>query len=159
MRSHALPIPAEITSLPPVAALLVGLLLLFFGRKLFWLFVGATGFIVGLEFAAAFFPDGLDVVGGAARAGVALPGLNCSAWTALQMSSSTSPNASLRMRLGPSLALRLEKPSLSQMMAPIGAPPLPPSPLSGARSDHSGHVQAPALGSAASYLTWVVPDA
>jgi len=57
----AIHLPAEISSLPPIAAIVVGLLLLFFGRKLFWLFVGATGFVVGMEFAAAFFPQQGDL--------------------------------------------------------------------------------------------------
>jgi hypothetical protein len=37
-------LPDQLTSLPPVAAIVVGLVLLFLGRKLFWLFVGAMGF-------------------------------------------------------------------------------------------------------------------
>ena len=36
----------------PVAQILVGLALLFFGRKLFWLFVGVVGFLAGMEFGA-----------------------------------------------------------------------------------------------------------
>jgi hypothetical protein len=56
----AIHLPAEVSSLPPIAALLVGLLLLFFGRKLFWLFVGATGFVVGMEVAATLFPHQND---------------------------------------------------------------------------------------------------
>ena len=40
------------TSIP---AIIVGFVLLLFGRKLFWLFVGVTGFIVGSEIAAALF--------------------------------------------------------------------------------------------------------
>jgi hypothetical protein len=54
------------TSFSPVAALLVGVLLLFLGRKLFWLFVAAIGFIVGAEIAAAAFPHqpGWELVGG-----------------------------------------------------------------------------------------------
>jgi hypothetical protein len=43
-------------ALPPIAALVVGIVLLFFGRKLFWFFVGATGFVLGAEAAAVFFP-------------------------------------------------------------------------------------------------------
>ena len=38
--------------------LLVGLAVLLFGRRLFWLFVGATGFAVGLHVAPAAFADG-----------------------------------------------------------------------------------------------------
>lgn len=56
----AIHLPAEVSSLPPIAAVLVGLLLLFLGRKLFWLFVGATGFVVGMEIAATLFPHQND---------------------------------------------------------------------------------------------------
>lgn len=35
----------------------LGISLLLFGRKLFWLFVGIAGFIVGVEFAAMFLAD------------------------------------------------------------------------------------------------------
>jgi hypothetical protein len=35
-----------------VAQILAGLALLFFGRKLFWLFVGVIGFLAGMEFGA-----------------------------------------------------------------------------------------------------------
>lgn len=56
----------QLASLPPVPALVVGLVLLFFGRKLFWLFVGAVGFLVGLEAAAVVFPHQPDwaLIGG-----------------------------------------------------------------------------------------------
>lgn len=40
---------------PTLGALIVGTLLLFFGRRLFWLFVGASGFSAGLEIAARVF--------------------------------------------------------------------------------------------------------
>src|SRR5580692_6917393 len=43
-------------SLTPIAAIVVGILLLFLGRKLFWLFVAAIGFVVGAEVAATMFP-------------------------------------------------------------------------------------------------------
>src|SRR5205814_8843022 len=36
---------------------IVGLAILFFGRKLFWLFVAALGFAVGLEIAAYFMRE------------------------------------------------------------------------------------------------------
>jgi Domain of unknown function (DUF4203) len=40
------------TSLPvPIISLLVGITLLLFGRRLFWLFVAAIGFAIGLQFA------------------------------------------------------------------------------------------------------------
>jgi len=38
----------------PIAQIVVGLLLLFFGRQLFWLFVGGVGFLAGLELAVKF---------------------------------------------------------------------------------------------------------
>lgn len=38
----------------------MGLLLLFAGRKLFWLFVAVLGFVVGAEIAAALFPHQPD---------------------------------------------------------------------------------------------------
>ncbi|HEY1789962.1 MAG TPA: hypothetical protein VGJ73_17585, partial [Verrucomicrobiae bacterium] len=36
--------------------ILVGAVLLVFGRRLFWLFVGCTGFIVGFDLANSLFP-------------------------------------------------------------------------------------------------------
>jgi hypothetical protein len=40
------------------ATLLVGIAVLFFGRRLFWLFVGAAGFAVGLQVGRAALGDG-----------------------------------------------------------------------------------------------------
>ena len=40
--------------------LLVGVLLLTVGRKLFWIAVGAVGFIFGMEMAGAYFDGGSD---------------------------------------------------------------------------------------------------
>jgi hypothetical protein len=40
------------------ATLVVGAAVLFFGRRLFWLFVGAAGFAVGLHVGRAAFGDG-----------------------------------------------------------------------------------------------------
>lgn len=37
--------------------ILVGLLPLLFGRQLFWLFVGITGFLIGILLGEALFPD------------------------------------------------------------------------------------------------------
>ncbi|HZD41282.1 MAG TPA: DUF4203 domain-containing protein [Terriglobales bacterium] len=37
--------------------IVVGLILLLFGRKLFWLFVAITGFLFGMAISGAFFPD------------------------------------------------------------------------------------------------------
>jgi hypothetical protein len=37
----------------PALSLLLGIALLLFGRRLFWLFVGAVGFIAGMEWGAA----------------------------------------------------------------------------------------------------------
>jgi len=39
----------------PILGLVFGILLLIFGRKLFWLFVGAVGFLFGLSIATRFF--------------------------------------------------------------------------------------------------------
>ena len=38
--------------LTPIPQVLVGLALVLFGRKLFWLFVGAVGFLAGMRFGA-----------------------------------------------------------------------------------------------------------
>src|SRR5262245_24203633 len=38
-----------------ILRILAGLLLLFFGRRLFWLFVGIIGFVAGMTFGAQFF--------------------------------------------------------------------------------------------------------
>ena len=46
------------TNLPvPIISLLVGLALLFFGRRLFWLFVAALGFAIGLQLAPYFMQN------------------------------------------------------------------------------------------------------
>jgi len=42
--------------------LIIGLAVLLFGRRLFWLFVGAVGFAVGLHVARAAFADGPEWV-------------------------------------------------------------------------------------------------
>jgi len=53
-----------------ISHLILGLVLLVFGRKLFWLFVGIAGFLVGMEFAGMILGDQpqwvLVVVAGAA---------------------------------------------------------------------------------------------
>jgi len=41
----------------PFIYLAVGLLLLFFGQQLFWLFVGAVGFLFGFELAGYYFTE------------------------------------------------------------------------------------------------------
>jgi len=41
----------------PIVSVLVGAAILLFGRKLFWLFVAALGFAVGIEIAAYFMRD------------------------------------------------------------------------------------------------------
>lgn len=41
----------------PIIGVIVGAAILFFGRKLFWLFVAALGFAVGIELAAYFLHD------------------------------------------------------------------------------------------------------
>jgi MFS family permease len=47
-----------------IVNLLLGIVLLFFGRKLFWLFVGVAGFLVGMEMAERFFagPQGMKLL-------------------------------------------------------------------------------------------------
>jgi hypothetical protein len=41
----------------PIISVLIGAAILLFGRKLFWLFVAALGFAVGLEIAAYFMKE------------------------------------------------------------------------------------------------------
>src|SRR5215212_4583114 len=41
----------------PIISVIVGAAILLFGRKLFWLFVAALGFAVGLEIAAYFMKE------------------------------------------------------------------------------------------------------
>jgi len=41
----------------PIIGVLIGAVILLFGRKLFWLFVAALGFAVGVEIAAYFMRD------------------------------------------------------------------------------------------------------
>ena len=41
----------------PIISVIVGVAVLLFGRKLFWLFVAALGFAVGLEIAAYFMKE------------------------------------------------------------------------------------------------------
>jgi hypothetical protein len=43
-----------------IIRIVVGILLLLFGRRLFWLFVGAVGFVSGIEAAALLFPGHPD---------------------------------------------------------------------------------------------------
>lgn len=46
----------------PIAAIVVGAVVLFFGRRLFWLFVGIAGFLIGYFLAPAIFPSMSDVL-------------------------------------------------------------------------------------------------
>jgi hypothetical protein len=41
----------------PLFNIILGLILLVFGRKLFWLFVAIAGFLFGLQFGGLLFPD------------------------------------------------------------------------------------------------------
>jgi hypothetical protein len=50
----------QFTALPALPGIVVGILLLFLGRKLFWLFVGAVGFVVGMEVATTLYPHQPD---------------------------------------------------------------------------------------------------
>ncbi|MDD5745901.1 MAG: hypothetical protein PHO30_01420 [Candidatus Omnitrophica bacterium] len=48
-----------------IVYIVLGILLLMMGRKLFWLFVGGTGFIVGIEYAGLVFrnqPEGVILI-------------------------------------------------------------------------------------------------
>lgn len=42
-------------SIPLIVSLLAGLIILLFGRQLFWLFVGIVGFIISFELATQYF--------------------------------------------------------------------------------------------------------
>ena len=63
-----LPVPMNLdhlkqyAELSPVPAILVGILLLALGRKLFWLFVAAIGFMVGTDLARQYLPHAADWV-------------------------------------------------------------------------------------------------
>jgi hypothetical protein len=46
----------------PVVGVIVGVALLFFGRKLFWLFVAAIGFAAGMEIAPQITPSPIFVL-------------------------------------------------------------------------------------------------
>lgn len=46
----------DFSSPPALGAAVLGLLLIFAGRRLFWLFVGAIGFLAGLRFAPVLVP-------------------------------------------------------------------------------------------------------
>jgi hypothetical protein len=52
--------------------IVTGLLLLIFGRQLFWLFVAALGFVLGIDFATQYIPEssGLMVLLVAVMAGI-----------------------------------------------------------------------------------------
>jgi hypothetical protein len=54
--------------------ILVGAVLLLFGRRLFWLFVGCIGFLVGFDFAGSFFPGQSQLLIFLIAAGVGLVG-------------------------------------------------------------------------------------
>src|SRR5688500_8251535 len=56
----------------PIIRIVSGLLLLFLGRRLFWLFVGLVGFFAGLTFAARFFSEqsGMELLLIAAGCGI-----------------------------------------------------------------------------------------
>jgi hypothetical protein len=57
-----------------VVRVLIGLALLLAGRRLYWLFVAAIGFLAGLEIAPRFFPAQSDVVIVIVAAAIALAG-------------------------------------------------------------------------------------
>jgi hypothetical protein len=41
----------------PIFNIVLAIPLLFWGRRLFWLFIGAVGFLLGLSFASSLFPN------------------------------------------------------------------------------------------------------
>jgi hypothetical protein len=49
--------PSGVNLSVPIISVLIGVAILLFGRKLFWLFVAALGFAVGLEIAAYFMKE------------------------------------------------------------------------------------------------------
>jgi Domain of unknown function (DUF4203) len=58
--------------LSPVPQVLAGLVLLFFGRKLFWLFVGVIGFLAGMRFGAELVKGQPEIVLIAIAVGIGL---------------------------------------------------------------------------------------
>jgi hypothetical protein len=55
MRLIAMTLPTNLSV--PIIGVIIGAAILLFGRKLFWLFVAALGFAVGLEIAAYFMHE------------------------------------------------------------------------------------------------------
>ena len=45
-----------------IAPLIAGILLLLLGRRIFWIYVGAVGFVVGFNVAKSYFPSGSDTL-------------------------------------------------------------------------------------------------
>ncbi len=62
----------EQLQLTPVPQVLVGLALVLFGRKLFWLFVGVVGFLAGMRFGAHLVTGQSEIVIVAIAIGVGL---------------------------------------------------------------------------------------
>jgi hypothetical protein len=56
------PMNLEQLQLSPVPQVLVGLVLVLLGRKLFWLFVGVVGFLAGMRFGAQLVTGQSDIV-------------------------------------------------------------------------------------------------
>ena len=56
-----------------IAPLIAGILLLVLGRRIFWIYVGAVGFVIGFNIAKSYFPSGSDTM--VLGAGVVLGGL------------------------------------------------------------------------------------
>ncbi len=53
-----------------IAQVAAGLILVFFGRRLFWFFVGVVGFLVGFRIGLSMFPDSTMAVVMACAVGV-----------------------------------------------------------------------------------------
>jgi Domain of unknown function (DUF4203) len=67
-----MPMNVDQLQLTPVPQVLVGLALVLFGRKLFWLFVGVVGFLAGMRFGAQLVTGQSEIVILAIAIGVGL---------------------------------------------------------------------------------------
>jgi len=95
----------------PIVNIVLGLILLFLGRRLFWAFVAIAGFLVAMQYADAAFADQTEVVrillaiGAGAlgailavvlnRFGFAIAGLYAGGYLALSIANSVGSNGNL----------------------------------------------------------------
>ena len=77
----------------PLLFLLVGALLLLLGRRLFWLFIAAAGFITGIELTRLLFPHQPELLGVAIAVLLGLLGAVLAIF--VQKSSNTPPPRSV----------------------------------------------------------------